>query len=94
MNKIITSLCCLFISIIILTSCNAAKDTPESIAQKWCDLNGKVYKAADGADKEKAKEERKKYENIIEEKYGKDADMKEKVKKAVEACEDASEGRK
>ncbi len=93
MKKILTTFCCLCFTMIILSSCGDSKETPESIAQQWCDLNGKVYKAADGPDKEKAKEERKKYENSMEEKYGKDADMKEKIKKAVEACEDKSEGR-
>lgn len=92
MKKIITTLCCLCLTITILTSCGS-KETPESIAQQWCDLNGKVFKAADGPDKEKAKEERKKYENTIEEKYSKDKDMTDKIKKAAEACEGKSEGK-
>jgi len=80
-------------AIILFTSCGGGMGTPESIAQEWCDLNGKVYRAADGPDKEKAKEERKKYENTLEEKYSKDKPMMDKIKKAVEACEGRSEGK-
>lgn len=91
MKKVITSLCCLCLVGTIMSSCGNSKETPESIAGQWCNLNGKVYKAAEGPDKEKAKEERKKFENSVEEKYSKDSVMMEKIKKAAEACEGKSE---
>lgn len=75
-----------------LVSCGS-KETPTTVAQKWCDLNAKVYKAADGPEKEAAKAAREKFEKTMEEKYkSNDAFMKE-VGKEVEKCEDASEGK-
>jgi hypothetical protein len=68
-------------------------ETPESIAAKWCELNGKAYMAATPEDKEAAKSERTAYEKLIESKYMVDTLMMEKIEAAVEACEDASEGR-
>ena len=38
-----------------LAACGGGKKSAASIAQKWCELNGKVTKAADGAAKEAAK---------------------------------------
>lgn len=79
---------------ITLLSCGSKKETAASIAQKWCDLNAKAYKAADGTEKENAEKARRAYENEIEAKYkGDEAFMKE-VETEVEKCEDASEGRK
>ncbi|MEO7306521.1 MAG: hypothetical protein ABIR78_10660 [Ferruginibacter sp.] len=77
----------------MLISCGNKADTPESVAEKWCDLNGKVYRAADGAEKDAAKEARKKYENAMEEKYKSDTAFMHKVGAAVEACEPKSEGK-
>lgn len=77
---------------LLLSACGGKKESAASIAQKWCDLNGKAYKA-EGAEKEAAEAARDKYENEIEAKYkGDEAFMKE-VEKEVEKCEDASEGR-
>jgi esterase/lipase len=77
-----------------LLSCGSKKETAASIAQKWCDLNAKAYKAAEGAEKEAAEKARSAFENEIEAKYkGDEAFMKE-VETEVEKCEDASEGRK
>lgn len=39
---------------LILTACSG-KETAKSAAQKWCDLNGKVFKATDDAEKNAAK---------------------------------------
>ena len=60
----------LSISVVILLcvavlSCGSKKETAASIAQKWCDLNAKAYKATDGAAKEAAEMARKKFENEI-----------------------------
>ncbi len=74
-----------------LTACGSKKDSPASVAQKWCDLNAKAYKAADGSAREAAEATRKKFEKDMEQKYDK-AFMKE-VETEVEKCEDASEGR-
>ncbi len=76
------------------TSCGGGKDTAASIAQKWCDLNGKEYKMEDGPAKEAAKAAREKFEKEMEEKYKDDKAFMDEVGKEVEKCEAASEGRK
>lgn len=68
-------------------------ETPETIAQEWCNLNGKVFAAAEGAEKETAKAARKKFETQMQEKYKDNQAMLDNVGKAIEACEDASEGK-
>jgi ABC-type glycerol-3-phosphate transport system substrate-binding protein len=79
---------------LLLAACGGGKKSASSLAQKWCDLNGKVTKAADGAEKEAAKAALNKWENEMEAKYkGDEAFMKE-VEKETEKCEGASEGRK
>ena len=88
-SLLIAAICCLF-----LFSCGSKKETAASVAQQWCDLNGKAYKAAEGPAKEAAETAKDKFEKEMEAKYkGNDAFMKE-VEKEVEKCEDASEGRK
>ncbi len=78
---------------IILFSCGSKKETAASIAQKWCDLNAKAYKAAEGPAKEAAEAARTTFEDEMKVKYkDNDAFMKE-VGKEVEKCEDASEGK-
>jgi hypothetical protein len=79
----------------ILLACGSGgKQTPESIAKEWCELNAMVHKADDGgSDYAKAKEALDKYEKDIETKYGKDPAFMDKVEKEVEKCEDESEGR-
>ncbi|MEO7924379.1 MAG: hypothetical protein ABIR30_11935 [Chitinophagaceae bacterium] len=79
-------LCATFIS------CGSKKETAASIAQKWCDLNGKEYRAAEGAEKDAAKQKRKDYEKSMKAKYTDEAFMQE-IGKEIEKCEDASEGR-
>lgn len=79
-------------SCLLFTACGGKKETAASIAQQWCDLNAKAYKA-EGAAKEAAEAKRKEFEKKMEEKYkGDEAFMKE-IGKEVEKCEDASEGR-
>lgn len=75
-----------------LASCGGKKSAA-SVAQKWCELNGKVAKASD-ADKPAAEAARKKYEDEMEAKYKKDEAFMKEVGVEVEKCEDASEGRK
>ena len=80
------------LSAIILLSCSS-KDSAKSVAQKWCDLNGKYTRATEGAVKDAAKAAREKFENDMVAKYkGKDDFMKE-VGKEVEKCEATSEGK-
>lgn len=77
---------------LILTACSG-KETAKSAAQKWCDLNGKVFKATDDAEKNAAKAAIDQFEEKLEAKYkGDEAFMKE-FETEVEKCEDASEGR-
>ena len=77
-----------------LIACGGKKESASSIAQEWCDLNAKVYKAAEGPEKEAATAARKEFEKKMEEKYKDKKDFMEEVGKEVEKCEDASEGRK
>lgn len=82
------------VTCLLLISCGAKKETAASIASKWCDLNGKAYKAAEGPEKEAAEAARKKFEKEMEEKYKDNKAFMDEVGKEVEKCEDASEGRK
>ena len=76
-----------------LAACGGGKKSAASVAQKWCELNGKVAKAANEADKVAAKAAIDKWENEMEAKYkGDEAFMKE-VEKEAEKCEAASEGK-
>lgn len=71
----------------------SAASSAASLGKQWCNLNGKVSKAADDNQKEAAKAALKKWENELEAKYkGDEAFMKE-VEKESEKCEAASEGR-
>lgn len=78
---------------VLLFSCTDKKETPESIAATWCTLNGQVAAASEGAERDKALETRKNFEKNMEEKYKEDTVMMHAIFKAVEACEDASEGK-
>jgi peptidoglycan hydrolase CwlO-like protein len=77
--------------VMALTSCGS-KQTAASIAQKWCDLNGKAHKA-EGAAKDAAKAAVDKFEKEMEEKYKDKKEFMEEIGKEVEKCEAASEGR-
>lgn len=76
------------------TACGGKKETAASVAQQWCDLNAKVYKAAEGPEKEAATAARKEFEKKMEEKYKDKKEFMDEVGKEVEKCEDASERRK
>ena len=69
------------------------KETAASIAQQWCDLNAKLFKAAEGAEKDAAKAAQKAFEDNMEKKYENDKAFMEEIGKEVEKCEDASEGK-
>jgi len=86
------------ISVVILLciavlSCGSKKETAVSVAQKWCDLNAKAYKAPDGPAKDAAEATRKKFEKEMEGKYKSDEAFMKEIEKEVEKCEAASEGR-
>lgn len=78
-----------------LTACSGKdkKESAASVAQQWCDLNGKAYKAADGPDKEAATAARKKFEDDMQGRYKDNQAFLDEVGKEIEKCEDASEGR-
>lgn len=63
-----------------------------SIAQKWCELNGMVYKA-EGDAKEAAKKTLNEFENELETKYKDDKAFMKEIENESEKCEEASEGR-
>ena len=77
---------------LLLASCGGKKETAASIAQKWCDLNGKAHKA-EGAAKEAAEAALNKYENEMEEKYKDNKAFMKEIENEAEKCEDASEGK-
>ena len=77
---------------LLLASCGGKKETAASIAQKWCDLNGKAHKA-EGAAKEAAEAAVEKFENEMEAKYKDDKAFMKEIENEAEKCEDASEGR-
>ena len=80
---------------VLLISACGGKPSARSIAQKWCDLNSRVYNAPDGGTEYgKAKEALKKYEQEMKSKYGNDKTLMSEIEKEVEQCENASEGRK
>ena len=91
MKKMFLSLSVIFLSSLII-SCSSKKESAASIAQKWCDLNGKVTKA-EGEAKESAKKELNDYENKMEAKYKNDEAFMKEIEKETEKCEAASEGR-
>ena len=93
MKKNLSSLAAIIFCVAIV-SCSSKKESAASVAQKWCDLNGKEYKAAEGAEKDAAKQKRKDYEKNMKEKYKADEAFMQEVGKEIEKCEDASEGRK
>ena len=80
-----------------LASCGGKGDKKQSaasIAQEWCNLNGKAYKAPDGPEKETAEAAVKKFEKDMEAKYKDNEAFMKEIENEVEKCEDASEGRK
>ena len=86
------------VTILVMQACKdkgkaETKETPASIAQAWCELNGKYSRAPEGAEKDAAKAARKKFEEDMEAKYKKDEAFMDEIEKEVEKCEDASEGK-
>jgi hypothetical protein len=86
----------LTISVIILclslASCGGGQKSAASVAQEWCDLNAKAYKA-EGPAKEAAEMAREKFEKEMEAKYKDKKEFMDEVGKEVEKCEGKSEGR-
>jgi len=91
MKKILVTLSVILFSL-SFTACGG-KESAKSVAKEWCDLNGKVAKAADGPDRETARANLMKWSAKMEAKYKGDEAFKEKLEKEVEKCEAASEGR-
>lgn len=93
MNKYHLYIAMLTVAAAILISCNNKKETPETIAAKWCALNSDVSKTAEGEAQQKARQARSDFENAMETKYKEDTAMMHAILKAVETCESASEER-
>jgi hypothetical protein len=91
MRKILTGLTALIFTFFLI-SCGG-KDTPKSVAEKWCKLNGKVAKAGTDEEKRKAKDKREEFEREMDKKYAADSAFLRQVGEEVEKCEDASEGK-
>ena len=62
------------------------KETPQSVADKWCEMTKKI-KEAEGDEKDKLEEERQAYEESIETKYKDDEDFMNKVEELADKCE-------
>jgi hypothetical protein len=71
----------------LLGSCGDSKETPESVAERWCELDKAVNQATSEAEEESARKAREAYEDEMEEKYGEDEAFMDKVEAAAEACE-------
>lgn len=91
MKQKLTILAAVFCAFFII-ACGSKKESAASVAQKWCELNGKAYKA-EGEAKAAAEMAREKFEKEIEEKYKDNKDFMKEVEAEVEKCEGASEGR-
>ena len=78
---------------VCLFACKAGKETPASVAEKWCTLNGKVYKSAYGKEKDAARTLLHQFEMEMEARYKEDSVFMNEIEKEVEKCEGVSEGR-
>jgi len=67
-------------------SCSS-KETAQSVAEEWCNLNAKVKKAAEGPEYEAAKQARKEYEEKMEAKYKDNEAFMKEVKEIAEKCD-------
>ena len=83
----------IFVGGSFFVSCSGKEETAASVAQEWCDLNGKVAKATSDEAKAAAEQARTDYEKKMQEKYKDNQAFLDEVGKEVEKCEDASEGR-
>ncbi len=90
MKTLMTSLA-LLVAVVFISCGNA--NTPEALAKKWCELNAKVHNATSDEEKDKARDEREKFEDELEAKYKNDEAFMRQLEQEVEKCEDASEGR-
>ena len=91
-NKIF--ILCITSSYFLIIACSSKKETPQSVAQKWCELNGKLHNAPDGGPEYgKAKDALGKFENDMDKKYREDTAFSNQLEKEIEKCEGASEGR-
>lgn len=78
---------------LLFSACGGGENSPEGIAKKWCDLNAKVHNASSDEERETARAAREQFEEQVEGQHKDDEHFMHEVKEAVEACEDASEGR-
>ncbi len=81
----------ILVPIVFLFSCNTNKETPESIADRWCELNKRALATDNSSEQQKALKEREAFELSMEKKYEKDTAMMQAIFRAVEACENSSE---
>lgn len=82
-----------FVITILLFACSNGKESASSIAKKWCELNGKEYRASSDEERNKARAARESFEKDLIAKYKSDEAFRIEVEAEVEKCEDASEGR-
>ena len=91
MVKIITKLFAVMICVSFIAC--SGKESAKSIAQKWCDLNGKVARSTTDEERRLARASREEFEKEMEAKHKGDEALMKEVRKEVEKCENASEGK-
>jgi hypothetical protein len=92
-KRISTFLVILSCGLLIACGGDKKEKSAAAIAAEWCELNGKVAKAADGPEKDAAKAAREKWENEIEAKYKDNEAFIKEIQNEAEKCEAASEGK-
>src|SRR5687768_3681633 len=71
----------------------AVPESATAIANAWCDLNAKVFRATTEEEKATMKKALEAYEKLLEDKFGNNEALMKEIEAEVEKCEDASEGR-
>ena len=75
-----------------LFSCGNAKETPEDIASKWCELNKRVMQSQEEVEHDKLVEEIESFEKNVHEKYGNNDEFMKNLDEAMDICQDELEG--
>lgn len=88
MSKDIQHAIMLLVIAVLLVSCGK-KETPESIAAKWCELNLKEQTATTDQEKESALAEKQAYEKEVDDKYFTETEFYTSVLNQMKDCEAA-----
>jgi cell division protein FtsB len=86
MNPKTIPLLALVVGGLFIATCGGGKQSAASVADKWCKMTADLKKA-EGEARDKLREERKAFENEIEQKHGKDEAFMSKLKDLTRACD-------